>query len=380
MARRNRESIEAALREHAIPNLHFHYVAVRYAWTKKSEALHYMCWQMAALKAARKIAAVFSFDLAHHVTYASVHVPSPLWRLGIPVVFGPVGGGQVAPAGMLPYFGSGKSRERLRSFMTRSLKWSPMHRRWLQCMSVVLAANRDTLDILQRLGCKNTSLMCDTAICESYFADAPRNFEEHNRPLKLLWVGRMLTRKALPLALDAIRKVHENVTLTIAGDGMPPQTVCQMIRERNLEQRVFWKGARLTQPDLRMAYADHDAMLFTSLRDSFGSQVLEAMAMGLPIITLDLHGGRDWVPQGASFKVPVATPGETVRRLAKAIEQFASMPTPGKNQMSLQAWTFARAQSWSARAELVEKLYDEVLSRSTPVRNPSTSRTAAIGA
>src|SRR5580698_360966 len=127
VAKRNQESIEAGLRANPIANLHFTYVPVPYEWVKKSEALHYVCWQVAALKAARELASKFEFHLAHHVTYASVHVPSQLWRLCIPVVFGPVGGGQTAPASMLTYFGAEKPGERLRSTLTKALRFSPFH-------------------------------------------------------------------------------------------------------------------------------------------------------------------------------------------------------------------------------------------------------------
>lgn len=379
VAKRNQEAIEAGLRANAIPNLHFTYVAVPYEWTKKNEAFHYVCWQVAALKAARELAGKFEFQLAHHVTYASVHVPSPLWRLGIPVVYGPVGGGQTAPTRMLPYFGVEKSRERLRSSATRALRFSPFHRQWLRRMSFVLAANRDTLSVVRALGCRNTSLMCDTAIPADYFAEEPRRFEERGRALRLLWVGRMLTRKALPLALDALKEVQANVMLTIAGDGMDPQSVHQMIQDRNLQCKVFWKGSRLTETELRRAYAEHDAMLFTSLRDSFGSQVLEAMAMGVPIITLDLHGAHDWVPDDASLKVVVGSPTETVRNLASAIEKYALLPPAARSQMSMHAWKFAKTQSWAARAEFCERLYKEVLSGSTALETASASEVATVG-
>jgi glycosyltransferase involved in cell wall biosynthesis len=376
VAKRNQEAIEAGLRAKPVANLHFTYVPAPCEWAKKSEALHYTIWQFAALNAARKLATQVEFQLAHHVTYASVHVPSQLWRLGIPVVFGPVGGGQTAPPSMLPYFRAKQMKERLRSSFTKFLNLSPVHGRWLRRMNLVLAANSDTLKLLRELGCKNASLMCDTAIPADYFAEHPRKFERRAGALRLLWVGRMLTRKALPLALDAIREVRQNVTLTVAGDGLDPETVRQMIRDRNLEKRVFWKGSRLTFQELRMAYAEHDAMLFTSLRDAFGSQVLEAMAMGLPIITLDLHGAHDFVPESASLKVPVTTPDETVRSVANAINKYASLSLPKRNQMSTHAWEFATTLSWPARVELVERLYDEVLSRTTRSENASASKAA----
>jgi len=379
VAQRNRPPIEAGLWGNPIPNLHFNYVQVPYEWAKKSESLHYILWQAAALKVARELCNKWQFDLAHHVTYASVHVPTQLWRLGIPVVFGPVGGGQTAPASMLKYFGSHKSKEHLRSLVTRGLKHSPFHRHWLTQMSFVLAANNDTLNLVRALGCNNTRLMCDTAISEDYLADGARTFEERNGPVRLLWVGRMLTRKALPLALDALKQVRADVTLTIAGDGIDPSAVHQMILARNLQNRVFWKGTRLSWQELRTAYAEHDAMIFTSLRDSFGSQLLEAMAMGLPIISLDLHGAHDHVPPTASIKVPVGNPEQTVQSLARAIEKYVSYPSPRKNEMSSHAWTFARTLGWRARAEFTEHLYHDVLSRCAPVKSAAASTVADGG-
>jgi len=214
--------------------------------------------------------------------------------------------------------------------------------------------------------------MCDTAVPRAYFADQPRNFKGRSGGVRLLWVGRTLTRKALPLALDALKQVHENITLTIAGEGVNgSNAIHQMIRDRDLQSRVFWKGSRLNYQELRTAYAEHDAMLFTSLRDSFGSQLLEAMAMGLPIITLDLHGAHDHVPSSASIKVPVGRPEETIYDLVNAIEEYSSYPLEKKAEMSRQAWNFAKTLSWSGRAEATEKLYEKVIETVTPVRKSS---------
>ena len=370
VAQRNRGPIEEGLRGNSIPSLHFNYVGVPYEWAKKNESVHYVLWQRAALNAARELSRQFQFDLAHHVTYGSVHVPTQLWRLGIPVIFGPVGGGQTAPKSMLKYFGSDKSKEKLRSLTTKALKSSPLHRYWLRQMSFVLAANHDTLSLVRALDCQNASLMCDTGISEDYFALKPRTFRTQNGPLKLLWVGRILTRKALPLALDALNRVDENVTLTIAGeDSNGPDATLQMIRKRRLGHRVFWKGTRLSYQELRRAYGQHDAMLFTSLRDSFGSQLLEAMAMGLPIITLDLHGAHDHVPDAASIKVPVGKPEQTINNLAVAIQEFACYSPSKKDEMSRQGWEFAKGLSWPGRVELIEKVYQRILKKATPVES-----------
>jgi glycosyltransferase involved in cell wall biosynthesis len=360
-AERYREGIENYVRSNPTAGLTFHYVRVPFEWAKRSEALHYVLWQIAALFVARKLARSIDFDLAHHVSYGSVHVPSHLWRLGIPVIFGPVGGGQTAPAAMLPYFGAQKGKEQLRTAFTRALRFSPLHWHSLRKMSYVIAANQDTLRLVERLGCKRTTLLCDAGIPDSFFAPTPRQFQQQNTHFKLLWVGRMLPRKALPLALDALTRVPSTVSLTIVGDGLPPAEVMEMIADRNLETRVSWQGRRLTWDEVRSSYLDHDALLFTSLRDSFGCQLLEAMALGLPVITLDLHGAHDFVPAGAGFKASVGQPEETVRNLSNAIEAYATLPWQKRNEISRVVWNFARKSTWSARAEFMEEIYKDVL-------------------
>jgi glycosyltransferase involved in cell wall biosynthesis len=276
---------------------------------------------------------------------------------------------------MLRFFGADRLKEQARSLLTHALPLSPLHARGLRRMSVIWTANRDTLNLVRAIGCNNAKLMCDTAIPADYFASAPRTFNNNDDALRLLWVGRMLTRKALPLALDALQAARASATLTIAGDGLDSATVHRMIAERNLQAQVFWKGSRLTFAELRSAYAAHDALLFTSLRDSFGSQLLEAMAMGLPIITLDLHGAHDFIPRAASLKVPVGRPADTVRAIGDAIDNYASLPVMLKDEMSKQAWMFAKTLSWPQRAEYTEQLYKQVLSGVSPLAATTSGST-----
>src|SRR5215510_3507734 len=82
VAKRNQQAVQSG---HRPRNVHFHFVDLP-EWARKSEGLQYVCWQAAAFKFARQLHSELRFDLAHHVTYGSVHVPSQLWRLGIPVI------------------------------------------------------------------------------------------------------------------------------------------------------------------------------------------------------------------------------------------------------------------------------------------------------
>ena len=94
-----RAGIEAVLQ--GLPDalrLHFaFYDLPRWAcWWKKGEKgvhLYYQLWQFGVVKVAGELHARVHFDLVHHITFGVFRQPSYLWVLGVPFVFGPLGGG-----------------------------------------------------------------------------------------------------------------------------------------------------------------------------------------------------------------------------------------------------------------------------------------------
>lgn len=365
--RDNQEAVERELTVNPVFGLSFSFVEAWPRGLKIGHGPHYLAWQFAALRTAQELHRQRTFDLAHHVTYGSIHVPSQLWRLGIPVIFGPVGGGQISPRSMQSYFGSSARKERVRSLITRLLPFSPLHRRWIRKMAVVCAGNEETATLARRLGSRRTLLSMDTGLPPSFFADQPRFFEERDGPLSLLWTGRMMPRKALPLTLDALARVKSSVKLTILGEGYSLEEMQDMLRNRGIEEKVCWSGGRVPWLEVRDAYRCHDAFFFTSLRDSCGSQLLEAMALGTPIITLDHQGAHSLVPDGAGFKVPVTTQEQTISALADAIDQFAKLSLIERNAMSACGLKAARRLAWNKRAARAESLYRRILAMD---RNP----------
>ena len=374
--------IETYRAEHPNALISFSYVPVPRRF-RHTTGMHYALWQWMAVKVARAAHRRSPFDLVHHVTYSSIHVPTQLWRIGLPTIFGPVGGGQVTPPSMIAAFGASRRTERLRTAFTKLLPYSLLHRRWLGKMKIVLATNTDTFRLVKAMGKGQVEPWFDAALPESFFAAQPRTFTDSpEAPLRLLWIGRMVPRKALPLTLDIMAAVRRPATLTLIGDGLPADEVRRMIADRGLTARVRWLG-RLGRAAVRSAYLEHDALLFAGLRDSCPAQLLEAMALGVPVITLDHHGARDLVPEGTGIKVPVTDPKGVVRDMAAAVDDYADMSGNDKTAMSQAAWTFARTFSYTAGAEHFEMLYREILNGSSaPTSFPANARhmQAASGA
>jgi glycosyltransferase involved in cell wall biosynthesis len=328
--------------------------------------MRYLLWQFAAVRSARDLNDSENFDLVHHITFGSVHVPSQLWRIGVPVVFGPVGGGQTAPESMREYFGSDKLKERVRTLLTRAIKYSPFHRYWLSKMSSVLVTNRETYDLVRFLGRKDAEMMFDVIIPDDFVAPSPRRFEDNPRPLKILWVGTMRPRKGLALSLDILAKVKTPATLTILGNGFKEDVVRAMIATRKLTDRVTWEDRRLPWAEVKEAYLTHDVMLFNSLRETGGAQLVESMALGLPVVTLNMHGPAELVPEGAGFKIDVQNPEQVIHDAAAALDRFASLSGDERSRMSRAGWSFAQGLTYSNRAKQMEGIYGKVLATRQP--------------
>ena len=176
-----KEGIEAYLADRPCPGLTFSYVGLPKYFIHRTP-MHYLFWQWAAFRVARRLHKESPFDLAHHVTYSSIHVPTQLWRLGIPTVFGPVGGGQTTPPSMLNAFGSSRRAEVARTTFTRLLPYSILHRLWLKKMTIVLATNSDTLRLVKALGKMEVEPWFDAALPPNFFAPGPRTFVTTSEP------------------------------------------------------------------------------------------------------------------------------------------------------------------------------------------------------
>jgi len=170
----------------------------------------------------------------------------------------------------------------------------------------------------------------------------------------------MQTRKALPLALEVLAQTKDvNARLLIAGEGEMRGTWESYAKHLNLGAKVEFLG-QVPWNKMSRLYQSADAFLFTSLRDSFGTQVLEAMGHSLPILTLDHQGVGTFVPSEAGIKVRVTSPQQTVANLAEGIRRVALCPGE-RLKMGEAAHAFARTQTWERRAERMSKLYEEVL-------------------
>ena len=135
----------------------------------------------------------------------------------------------------------------------------------------------------------------------------------------LVFAGRLGRQKALGVALQALVDVPD-VTLAVAGDGPERSALERRVGELGLDGRVSFLGSVPRAQVLRLFRAA-DASVLPSAWENLPHTVVEALAVGCPVIASSVGGVPEVVRDGENgFLVPPGDPPA----LAAAIERFFS--------------------------------------------------------
>src|SRR5207302_8732370 len=115
----------------------------------------------------------------------------------------------------------------------------------------------------------------------------------------------------------------------VLGQGPLQRPWQRLAARRGVADRIQWMGW-LPHAEALRQYEWADVLAFTSLRDTSGNVVLEALAAGVPVICLDHQGVHDIVTPACGIKVPVTTPRQVIAGLGQAVMALARDPKLGE--------------------------------------------------
>ncbi len=350
-----------------IPGLNFVPVPMhRWEWSlgKVADIVWYAMlkrWHCRAYRVARRLHKKIGFDLVHQLTFCGYREPGYLWKLDAPFVWGPVGGTQNYPWQFLAHAGLyGGAFELVRNILNQcQLRLSPrVHRAAHKAAAIVAATSTAQHDFARFFGV-SPEVISDAGI--SPMTNGARHMRTDQEPLHILWSGVMQIRKALPLLIEALAQVPDDVPycLRVLGEGKYLNVWRRLARRRGIDHRIQWLGW-LAHEQAMQQYAWADVFVFTSLRDTTGAVMVEALGAGLPVICLDHQGARDVVTEDCGIKIPVTGPRETIAGLREAIVRLARDPAQ-RERLSRGAVERAKEFLWSRHGEKMAAVYRQVL-------------------
>lgn len=267
-----------------------------------------------------------AFDLAQHITYTTWRVASPLWRLGIPFIWGPISGTEVFPKSCYSSLSlQALLFEVLRSTQTWVASRSPSIRRCVREASFIPVPHMQAHSFLSELrGTPQGVVLCHNWFFpDSRIADlrAKRPGNKPNRPLRAFAAGNLEGRKGVAIALQAIflaKKAGVRVEYHVTSQGPELAHLQRLSEMLGLSDQVIL-GERFAATDFASALSTFDIVLLPSLRDGAGLSIMEAMLAGCVPIVADWCGPAEFVTPECGYKVAVTDPIKMATEIARIL-------------------------------------------------------------
>jgi glycosyltransferase involved in cell wall biosynthesis len=175
------------------------------------------------------------------------------------------------------------------------------------------------------------------------------------------YVGRIMPEKDLETWLRAAALVSEKypqARFVLVGEGKDNTTferLKKLAAEIGIAERTYFPGYR---SDLIPVYAAFDFFLLSSRREGLPNSILEAMAMGLPVVTTDVAGAKELVLDGQTGYV---LPQGDAASLARAILILAADRALRQQMSQAGRQRVEREFSFATRLRRIEGLYEEIV-------------------
>ena len=120
----------------------------------------------------------------------------------------------------------------------------------------------------------------------------------------LITAGEMIERKNQKFLLEVVKKIKEkesSVKLIVCGHGRLENSLKLKTKELGIEDSVIFTGYRT---DIYRILGLSEVFLFSSLQEGLPVAVMEAMAVGLPVVCSKVRGNADLVDNGKGGYVP----------------------------------------------------------------------------
>lgn len=191
-----------------------------------------------------------------------------------------------------------------------------------------------------------------------------------DRP-RLVTIGRLVEQKGQLILIDAAAKLkqqHIQFELVIVGDGPMRGSLEQAIRERGLEDHVRLAGWA-DNAQVRRHLQDAQALVLPSFTEGLPVVIMEALAMGRPVISTFVAGIPELVKPGVNGWL---IPAGSVDALAHAMQQVIEMDADKLSAMGTAGReTVLQQHDAACEADKLVQLFRASITADRAVDNPA---------
>ena len=235
-----------------------------------------------------------------------------------------------------------------------------------QCnaMDAVIAPSQPMLDALRSYGVKSHAEVIPTGLQEHSFVPGDGSgFRRRygiapDRPV-MLFVGRVAHEKNIGFLLRMALQVKHSrpdILLVLAGEGPALEQLRKEARALGLQDNTLFLGYLDRKTELNDCYRMADVFVFSSLTETQGLVLLEAMAQGVPVVAIAEMGTKSILVEG---KGALIAPQDE-KGFAERVLGLLANPEHGR-ALGEKAHGYALHWSASYMAERMMKFYRQVI-------------------
>lgn len=372
----NQAHIERYLAENDLPhaeNMQFVYYDLPYwmrFWKKggRGALLYVYMWQffMPFFIWKEKL----QFDIAHNLNFHANWIPTFLWLLRKPLVWGPVGHHHKIPKDYLLKSATKKDYyiDRLKWY-TKCFFWNfdPFLKISKYSSNAILGVNSSAAKVMN-----SKKVVVIPAVANN---SIPHIMKIANKQLNIISVGRFVHLKGFDMAIRAFAKCYHHQpedkkpSLTLIGKGPALGQLIALAKELNVRQAVDFINW-IEREKLNDYFAKADIFLFPS-HEGAGMVVPEALSFGVPVIAYDNYGPGEFLNKTCGIKIPYTNYEQSVSDFAKAINDVIESPWLLETLSEGAYKHFAAHLTWKRRGEQIQEIYNRILA---PSKDIATTR------
>lgn len=231
----------------------------------------------------------------------------------------------------------------------------------------VVAPSRSVASLIAQRGVRRPVSVLPTGVDTQFFARGDGLGMRRKLGLDPAWpvighLGRLAREKNLAYlarAVAAALTASKEARFLVVGQGPSETEIRSILEEKGLKERLVMAGARSGQ-ELADCYKAMDIFAFSSLSETQGLVLAEAMAAGRPVVALDGPGVREVVRDGENGRLleQKTSAPEFGKVLARVLEDQDLM-----GRFSQAALETSRLFGRLAAAEKLAALYEELIAK-----------------
>lgn len=175
------------------------------------------------------------------------------------------------------------------------------------------------------------------------------------------FIGRIVKEKGILDLIHAYKMIFDKlpeVKLLLIGDNRAKDRdttakneILELIAEYGLQDNIIFTGHRTDINELLMTM---DVFVLPSYREGLPLSVMEAMAMGKPVVATNIRGCREEVKDGENgYLVPVRNPEKMAQAILKILKDDKLAENMGKNGQMRALQEFDEAKSLQKQIDII---------------------------